>query len=57
MKKSLIKRLEVEGIVDTRKYRYKLSDGVVLRIELSKLNTTEAIDGWEFVSDLWERGC
>jgi len=35
-----------EGIVDTKKYRYVYRDGEIYRIELSKLDTTAAIDGW-----------
>lgn len=38
-----------EGIVDTRKYRYVYNDGNFYRIELEKLDTTAAIDGWEEV--------
>lgn len=38
-----------EGIVDTRKYRYVYRDGKIHRIELSKLDTVGAIDGWEEV--------
>lgn len=40
-------RILREGIVDTRKYRYVYRDGKIYRIELSKLDTTAAIDGWE----------
>lgn len=42
-------KIVCEDIVDTRKYRYVYRNGKIYRIELSKLDTTAAIDGWEEV--------
>lgn len=42
-------RIIREGIVDTKKYRYVYRDGKIYRIELEKLDTTAAINGWKEV--------
>lgn len=53
IRKSMISRIMEEGIVDTEKYRYIAKDCgdhlEIRRIELDKLDTTYAIDGWELV--------
>lgn len=47
------KELEAKGYADTRKYRYQIFDRAgrraVKRIELAKLDTTAALDGWQIV--------
>ncbi len=50
--KKFEERVIREGIVDTRQYRYMYKVGFnakIIRIELSKLDTTDAIGGWELV--------
>lgn len=51
IRKSMINRIIKERIVDTDKYRYVAKDcgdhAEIRRIELTKLDTTYAIDGWE----------
>ena len=49
MKNEFIAKVIREGIVDTDKYRYVFKDGNILRLPLSYLDTTKAIDGWEVV--------
>ena len=56
MKKQFIERVLRELIVDTRTYRHIVRwDGNVakiFRIPLAYLDTTAAIDGWEFVAEV-----
>lgn len=51
MKKEFRSRIENEGIIDTRKYRYIAKTtwiGLeIWRIRLDLLDTTAAIDNWE----------
>lgn len=51
MKKEFFEKVIRQGIVDTKKYRYKYSedDGTVKRLPLADLDTTEALRGWETV--------
>ena len=57
MKKSFIAKVLHEEMVDTREYRYlvrtknSLSDRwrIIIRLPISDLDTTAAIDGWEEV--------
>lgn len=55
MTKAFRERLMREITVDTRTYRYTVKQNVrtwkyeILRIRLTALDTTEAIDGWELV--------
>lgn len=49
MKNEFIAKVIREGIVDTNKYRYIFKDGNILRLPLSYLGTTKAIDGREIV--------
>ena len=49
MKKEFIEKVLRDGIVDTKKYRYTLKDGNIMRLLLIYLDTTEAIDSWEVV--------
>ena len=55
--KDFMEKLRKNGIVDTRTYRYSVDydNGVIKRIKLVKLDTTEAIDGWEIVKKLDEQ--
>lgn len=62
MTNSFLARLIHEGIVDTRVYRYVYRAGydaqghpcgVIRRIRLTALDTTDAIDGWETVRYLY----
>ena len=45
-----------ERIVDTKTYRYRVHEHAdhmdIERIELCKLDTTEAINGWEIVKTI-----
>ena len=53
MKKEFIAKLLHERSIDTNTYRYIIKDcgseAHILRIELNKLDTTEAINGWKLV--------
>lgn len=53
MRKEFFEKVIRFGSIDTRKYRYvckELPDRMeIRRIELSALDTTAAIDGWETV--------
>lgn len=53
MRKSVFDRVLRDGSVDTRKYRYRLGEcngfAVIMRIELSLLDTDLAYDGWQVV--------
>lgn len=42
-------RVNREGIVDTKNYRYCVRDNKIIRIELDKLDTTAALTDWETV--------
>lgn len=52
MKKTFIERVIRESIVDTRKYRYIVKDGKIMRLPIKDLGTTVAINGWEDVYTL-----
>ena len=52
MTKAFIERVITESIVDTRKYRYIVKDGKIMRLPIKDLDTTAAIDGWEAVTTL-----
>lgn len=58
MKKSFLKKIVTERIIDIKKYRYvldmdcRLERPLVKRIELYKLGTTAAINGWEIVAEV-----
>ena len=58
MKKSFLQKLIAERIIDTKNYRYvfntdcRLKRPLVKRIELYKLGTTAAINGWEIVAEV-----
>lgn len=47
MTKAFIERVITESIVDTRKYRYIVKDGKIMRLPIKYLDTTAAIYGWE----------
>lgn len=49
MTKAFENRVNKEGIVDTRNYRYCARDNKIVRIELDKLDTTAALADWETV--------
>jgi len=55
MTENFIRRLVREWTVDTKKYRYVLSESdkyqgfLVKRLPLALLGTTGAIDGWEII--------
>lgn len=51
MRKQLESRARALGIVDTKKYRYMQREDGIYRIERDKLDTTEALKGWEKVVD------
>lgn len=48
-----IERVIKESIVDTRKYRYIVKDGNIMRLPINYLDTTAVIDGWEVVYTLY----
>lgn len=52
MTKHFFERVKNERLVDTRKYRYIVKDGKIMRLPKIDLNTTAAIDGWEVVKIL-----
>lgn len=52
MRKSLIKRIIEEGIVDTRKYRYALFGTIGELIKRAPLDRVEYPDAWDTVYDL-----
>lgn len=53
MTKNFEQKVIREGIVDTKAYRYirkEYADRMeIQRIQISKLDTTDALDGWETV--------
>ena len=55
MTKAFEERVKREGIVDTTKYRYVYkvlaNRAYIERVEIEKLGTTEAINGWEIVKE------
>ena len=57
MNKEFEARVKFEGIVDTKKYRYLYKAGIgdrksrIVRIEISKLDTTAALTEWEVVKE------
>jgi hypothetical protein len=54
MTNRFLRRVVSESIVDTRKYRYTYNtgNGNIERLQLNKLNTTEAISSWEIVGNI-----
>lgn len=60
MTERIRKEIERKGFADTKKYRYQLfetsSARMIKRIEISKLDTTAALNGWEIVEiqTLWD---
>lgn len=54
MTNRFLRRVVSESIIDTRKYRYTYNagNGNIERLQLNKLNTTEAISSWEIVSNI-----
>lgn len=52
MKKDFIGKVISDGIVDTRKYRYIVNDGKIMRLPIKDLDTTVAINGWKEVYTL-----
>lgn len=54
MTKKFLRRVVSESIVDTRKYRYTYNagNGNIERLQLNKLNTTEAISSWGIVGNI-----
>lgn len=53
MTKEFEKRVKLEGMVDTKKYRYRLVQEPdfygIIRIEIDKLDTAAAITDWKVV--------
>ena len=49
MTKAFENRVNKEGSVDTKNYRYCLRCNKIVRIELDKLDTTAALADWETV--------
>lgn len=53
MRKDFREKVMKMGTVDTAKYRYTYTEmadrAEIKRIEIEKLDTTEAIDGWEVI--------
>lgn len=55
-----IRRVIVERIVDTRKYRYTTREKYtgthhyiqIIRLPIKALGTTDAIDGWKVVAEV-----
>ncbi|EPD59104.1 hypothetical protein HMPREF1215_00711 [Coprococcus sp. HPP0074] len=54
MTRKFLRRVVSESIIDTRKYRYTYNagNGNIERLQLNKLNTTEAISSWEIVGNI-----
>ena len=54
MTNRFLRRVVSESIVDTRKYRYTYNtgNGNIERLQLNKLNTTEAISSWGIVGNI-----
>ena len=54
MTNRFLRRVASESIIDTRKYRYthNAGNGNIERLQLNKLNTTEAISSWEIVGNI-----
>lgn len=57
MTKAFMHKVINNGVVDTRKYRYRLvttnNRGIIERIALNNLDTTAAINAWERVRVVW----
>ncbi len=49
MTKAFENRVNKEGSVDTKNYRYCLRGNKIVRIALDKLDTTAALTDWETV--------
>ena len=49
MTKEFENRVNKEGSVDTKNYRYCVRDNKIVRIALDKLDTTAALTDWEIV--------
>ena len=49
MTKAFENRVNKEGSVDTKNYRYCLRGNKIIRIELDKLDTTASLADWETV--------
>ena len=49
MTKEFENRVNREGSVDTKNYRYCARDNKIVRIELDKLGTTASLTDWETV--------
>lgn len=54
MTNKFLRRVVDESIIDTRKYRYTYNagNGNIERLQLNKLNTTEAISSWGIVGNI-----
>lgn len=54
MTRKFLRRVVSESIIDTGKYRYTYNagNGNIERLQLNKLNTTEAISSWEIVGNI-----
>ena len=52
MRKSLLKKLERMGMVDTKVYRYRLVGNNVLRVKREYLDTVAVFTNWEYVGSL-----
>lgn len=54
MTRKFLRRVVSESIIDTRKYRYTYNagNGNIERLQLNKLNTTEAISSWGIVGNI-----
>ncbi len=57
MNKAFMHKVINNGVVDTRKYRYIYEivgkRGIIKRLALSDLDTTEALTGWMVVRVVW----
>ena len=61
MTKDFEKRIMRERIVDTKQYRYIITEAhdadkqwaEIKRLPISQLNTTAAIDGWETIKRIY----
>ena len=54
MTNRFLRRVVSESIIDTRKYRYTYNagNGNIERLQLNKLNMTEAISSWGIVGNI-----
>ena len=58
MKKTFLRKIINEKVVDTRNYRYvldtdcRLARPLIKRIALDKLETTVAINEWEIIAEV-----